>query len=132
MRLSRLRQNLIVAGVVASAILVTMVPSVAANSRDIIRTGSCTGASDWKLKLSPEDGRIEVEWEIDSNRTGQVWTVVLKHNGTEVARTARKTVAPSGSFEYRRVEPNRRGTDRFNAYARNRTTGEYCAGAAAF
>ena len=30
-----------------------------AKDGDIIRRGDCTGATDWKLKLSPEDGRIE-------------------------------------------------------------------------
>ncbi len=38
-------------------------------------------ATDWKLKLSPENGRIEVEFEIDQNINGQIWNVRLKRNG---------------------------------------------------
>jgi hypothetical protein len=35
-----------------------------AGDRDVIREGSCSGSSDWNLKLSPENGRIEVEFEV--------------------------------------------------------------------
>ena len=31
-----------------------------------------------KLKLSAENGRIEVEFEVDQNRNGVPWTVVLR------------------------------------------------------
>ena len=50
------------------ALFVIAVPAVAsAGDRDVIREGPCSGRSDWKLKLSPEDGRIEVEFEVDQN-----------------------------------------------------------------
>ena len=39
-----------------------------AKDGDVIRRGACSGASDWKLKLSPENGRIEVEYEVDSDK----------------------------------------------------------------
>ena len=35
---------------------------------DVRVAGSCTGASTAKLKLSEENGRIEVEFEVDQNR----------------------------------------------------------------
>ena len=37
---------------------------------DVIRRGNCSGSSDWKLKLSPEDGRIEVEYRGRLERRG--------------------------------------------------------------
>ena len=46
-------------------------PAALANEDDVIREGSCTGAASWKLKLSPENGRIEVEFEVDQNRVGR-------------------------------------------------------------
>src|SRR5215210_1166612 len=57
-----------VAGLALAAAMFTGAPLVAARGDDIVRRGDCTGASDWKLKLSPENGRIEVEFEVDQNR----------------------------------------------------------------
>jgi hypothetical protein len=130
--ISRRSRFLALSGMLLAATALSGAPSVAAKSGDVIRTGNCTRATDWKLKLSPENGRIEVEFEVDSNRTGQRWSVVLKQNGAEVLRTARTTVAPSGSFEVRKVVPNRSGTDRITAWARNAATGETCTGVASF
>jgi hypothetical protein len=36
----------------------------------VIKTGSCSGASDWKLKLKTEDAGIGVEFEVDQNVSG--------------------------------------------------------------
>ena len=55
-----------------------------ANGGDVIRRGNCSGSSDWKLKLSPEDGRIEVEFEVDSNVAGQTWQVRITKNGNQI------------------------------------------------
>lgn len=58
--------------IVASA-LVAAPLDVSAKDGDVTRRGSCTARSDWKLKLSPENGRIEVEFEVDQTveaRTG--------------------------------------------------------------
>jgi hypothetical protein len=112
--------------------LVAFPATVAAKDGDVIRTGSCSGATDWKLKLSPEDGRIEVEGEIDSNRNGQTWSVKLKRNGSVFFRGTRTTKAPSGSFEVRRVTNNGAGTDSFVFKATNQATGETCRGTASF
>jgi hypothetical protein len=53
---------------------------------------------DRQLKLSQEDGRIEVEFEVDQNRNGVPWKVTLRRNGSVVAATTAITRAPSGSF----------------------------------
>jgi hypothetical protein len=104
--------------------------TVAAKSSDIISRGSCSGATDWKLKLSPENGRIEVEFEVDQNRNNRLWKVVMAQNGKVVLRTSRYTRAPSGSFEVRRLLVNRAGNDRIVARATNVRTGEVCRGIA--
>jgi hypothetical protein len=112
--------------------MVAFPATVAAKDGDIVRTGNCTGATDWKLKLSPENGRIEVEGEIDSNVNGQTWSVKLKRNGNVFFTGTRTTQAPSGSFEVRRVTANGAGTDSFVLKATNQSTGETCRGTATF
>ncbi len=67
--------------------------SASAKDGDVIRTGNCSGATDWKLKLSPENGRIEVEAEIDSNVNGQNWNIRLKRNGSVFFQGTRMTQA---------------------------------------
>jgi len=115
----------------AGAILGGPVAGLAlAKDGDVIRTGACSGRSDWKLKLSDEDGRIEVEFEVDQNVVGDVWRVRIRHGDDLVFAGQRTTKAPSGSFEVRIVERNRAGDDVFRARAVNTDTGETCVGRA--
>ena len=115
------------------ALIVLAVPAVAsAGDRDVIREGPCSGRSDWKLKLSPEDGRIEVEFEVDQNVVGDEWRVRIRHDGEIAFRGTRTTRGASGSFELRIIEPNNAGADNFRARARNLSTDEVCAGSASF
>ena len=88
-----------------------------AKDGDVLVRGTCTGKSASKLKLSAEDGRIEVEFEVNQNRNGVPWTVVLTRNGARVAQLSRITKAPSGSFEARRLIANRAGADVVKATA---------------
>jgi hypothetical protein len=108
------------------------VGTAAAKDGDVIRTGGCNSASTWKLKLSPENGKIEVEFEVDQNVVGHRWRVTITDNGVQVFAGRRVTKAPSGSFEVRRVIPNRPGPDNVVAQARNLRTGETCNGSATF
>ena len=78
--------------------------SPAALAKDGVRVaGTCTKASTSKLKLGREDAGTEVEFEVDQNRNGVRWRVVLFRNGTRVASRTAVTRAPSGSFEARFV-----------------------------
>jgi hypothetical protein len=101
-----------------------------AKSGDVIKTGSCSASSDWKLKLGPRDSGIETEFEVDSNVVGQKWSVVITDNGATVLSAKRTTVAPSGSFTVRALLANKAGTDTVVATARNAATGETCRGSA--
>ena len=103
-----------------------------AGDRDVIREGPCSTSSDWKLKLSPEDGRIEVEFEVDQNVSGDRWRVKIRHDGDRVFRGTRTTGGASGSFEVRIIEDDRAGADTFRARARNLSTDEVCRGSATF
>ena len=64
-----------------------------------------------KLKAKHDDGRIEVEAEVDTNRKGQTWSVQLRDNGHSVFKGKRTTHAPSGSFSIEKRIANRAGKD---------------------
>lgn len=125
-------RHLTTAAAVAALLLGSAaVPAVAKDS-DVIRRGDCSGRADWKLKVGPDDGRLEVEGEVDSNRAGQVWRWRFKHNGVLVATGARTTSGRSGSFEVRRLMKNRAGADTIVFRARRPATGETCRGVVTF
>jgi hypothetical protein len=105
--------------------------AASAKDGDVLVSGTCTKASTSKLKLSEEDGRIEVEFEVDQNRNGVRWVVVLRRPSTVLVRTTRVTRAPSGSFELRRVVADLAGRDRITARATS-PSGEVCRATAAF
>ena len=77
------------------------------------RAGGCSGAAHWKLKAKHDDGRIEVEGEIDSNHSGQTWHWTFKHNGSTSATGAKKTSGRSGSFGVERRMTDLSGKDHF-------------------
>ncbi len=126
------RVTALITSVLVATTLVAAPMTASAKDGDIIRQGSCTARSDWKLKLSPENGRIEVEFEVDQNRNGQKWRVQMKRNGNSFWRGTRTTQPPSGSFEVRRLTRNGAGADRIVVRARNVNSGEVCRGVATF
>ena len=122
----------LITSVLVATTLVAAPLATSAKDGDVIRRGDCTMNSDWKLKLSPENGRIEVEFEVDQNRNGQKWFVKLKRNGNLFWRGARWTQPPSGSFEVRKLTRDGAGAEKIVARARNARTGEVCRGVARF
>lgn len=122
------------AAVITTAMLLPLFTALpaSANDDDVIREGGCSGGTDWKVKASPEDGRVEVEGEIDSNRSGQTWHWKIEHNGSSSARGSAVTGGRSGSFEVRRVLVDLSGADTFVFRARNRGSGEICRGFVTF
>ena len=116
----------------AAVLLVGTAAPAMAKDGDVVRRGDCTGRADWKVKVGPEDGRLEVEGEVDSNRSGQRWRWRLKHNGTVVASGTRYTAGASGSFDVRRVVANSSGTDTIVFRAWRPATGQVCRGVVTF
>ncbi len=123
-----LRPALAVLALVAAAAPVAVAGTATAGDGDVVRRGSCTGSTDWKLKAQHDDGRHEVEGEVDSNRNGQDWRWRMIHNGSVSARGWATTHAPSGSFSVERRMVNLGGTDKIVFKARNPRTGEVCRG----
>jgi hypothetical protein len=88
-------------------------------------TGSCTGNATSKLKVKPDNGRLETEFEVDQNRNGVKWSVTIKRNGKVAVSTSARTKAPSGSFSVQRRLANGAGTDRIAARAKS-SSGQVC------
>ena len=127
-----MRIRAIVATAMWGALLIggTAMPAAREGRRRHPDRGAAAGRSDWKLKLSEENGRIEVEYEVDQNVVGDVWRVRIRHDGDLVFAGRRTTTAPSGSFEVRILQRNRAGDDVFRGRAVNLRTGETCGGRA--
>src|SRR5918996_3039479 len=118
-RFARIAAVTVLVGAVMAA-----APLASASDEDVIRRGGCSGRSDWKLKVGPEDGRLEVEFEVDSNVNGQTWRVRIFQDGDRIFRGRRETRGPSGSFGVELRTQNRAGTDRFRGRAGNVGTDE--------
>ena len=128
--MSTIRITALAAMLAVAAATVAFVPVASAkDGRDVRVAGTCTEVSTAKLKLSPDDGWIEVEFEVDQNRNGVPWRVTLRRNGVLVAATRATTHAPSGSFTIRRVVSGTRAA-RVTAVA-TRASGERCTASAA-
>lgn len=79
-----------VVGLAAAAALLALPATALAKDGDVRERGTCSGSASATLKLSPDDGRIETEVEVDQNRNGVRWIVSIRRNG-RVAATARAT-----------------------------------------
>lgn len=101
----------------------------AKNNPGVMRTGVCSGlGASWKLKAKHDDGRVETEFDVDQNRNGRRWNVVIRRNGVVVFRGSRITRPPSGSFSVNRRIANAAGRDRIVATARSVVGGGVCRG----
>jgi hypothetical protein len=94
-------------------------------TRTHAKSGTCSAASQSKLKVKADNGRLETEFEVDQNRVGKRWSVTLKRNGSTVFHSIRTTQAPSGSFEVRRLLAGGAGS-RIVATAKSLSSGETC------
>lgn len=92
----------------------------------VLKQGKCSVSASWKLKVKADDGRIETEFEVDQNRVGKRWRVTLFRNGATVFAGIRTTVAPSGSFELRRLLAPSAGSSQIVAVAKAVQGGESC------
>ena len=124
------RRVLGLGGAVFAAALLTLPTATFAQGIDVRVAGACTGSSTSKLHLSHDNGRIQVEFEVDQNLNGKTWNVRLKDNGTLFFTGQRTTHAPDGSFEVRRLTNNLAGTDHVTARAKNPASGEVCTASA--
>ncbi|MCB1002816.1 MAG: hypothetical protein KDB35_01385 [Acidimicrobiales bacterium] len=122
-------KRIVLSLVLVAGLLLGIAAPVSARGGDAVRvSGDCTRRTDWKLKAKARDGGLETEFEVDSNRNGQQWTVKIKQNGVVVYEGTQTTLPPSGSFSVEQAFADNAGTDRFVAIARNPRSGERCRG----
>lgn len=124
--------SLVAASVLAGSLALTAAPATASGGNDdrVIKTGSCSGSTDWKLKVKTDDNKLEVEGEVDSNKSGQTWTWKIKDNGALAAKGSATTGGRSGSFSVERRIANKSGTDTVVFKAKRGS--ETCRGTIAF
>lgn len=109
-----LRTTLLTATAVAA-----LVPAAAlAKGGDkLVFAGTCSGASTSELKLKTDDGRIELELEVDQNVRRVPWHVTITQNGAPLVSTTARTGGRSGSFTVKRRPRDLSGVDTFAATA---------------
>ncbi len=123
-----MRKLIVVTALLAIGVALPAV-APAKNNPGVMRTGVCSGlGASWKLKAKHDDGRVETEFEVDQNRNGRRWNVVIRRNGVVVFRGSRITRPPSGSFSVNRRIANAAGRDRIVATARSVVGGGVCRG----
>jgi hypothetical protein len=125
----------IVAGAAVLASLLVLAPMAASVSAApalrVARQGTCSGQADWKLKVAPENGRLQVEFEVQHATPGDHWHVRIKENGSPLLSSG-KVVRADGSFDVKHRANNTSGPDRFVARATNASSGESCLGTVTF
>jgi hypothetical protein len=111
--------------------LISLAPTlVQAKAGDVVRTGTCSALGKWKLKLSPENGQIEVNAEIDNVRPGTSYRVQLFQNGVLFYNVV-QAVSPLGKIDIARIRPNAAGADTVRLLAVSATAPiNTCAGSA--
>ena len=115
--------------VAALAALFGATSAPAKGGNEVVKSGSCSGTANWKLKAKHDNGNIETEFEVDQNLVGKRWKVVIRQNGVKRFKGIRTTKAPSGSFTVHRLLDDKAGSDRIVAKARALATGQTCRGA---
>ncbi|GAA1949880.1 hypothetical protein GCM10009798_06400 [Nocardioides panacihumi] len=98
-------------------------PASAKGNDAVMTSVACAHGGHLKLKAKHDDGRIQIELEVDSNRAGQRWAVRITDNGAVVVSRHARTAGRSGSFTIEKKIANLPGPDRIRAHAtfKNRT-----------
>jgi hypothetical protein len=105
-------------------------PARTAAPAAVINSGTCSGASTWKLTLKHHNGLIKSSVEVQTSTAGQRWHFSMKDNGVKFG-SGLKWTASDGSWSATRFAANQAGTDNIVVRARNRFTSETCTAKAA-
>ena len=112
---------LIGAALLVAAIAIAPAP-VAAKSGDIVRTGNCSGAADWKLKAGKDDGRIEVEFRWTPTASARSGACGPRQRRARIA--GRRTTRPRPGRSRSTEDREHGGPDHIVARARNLVSGQ--------
>jgi hypothetical protein len=117
----------------ATATTLSSAPATASGGgRRVVHSGGCDRHAVWKLKVKGDNGRLEVEGEVDSDRRGQTWRWRLRHDGAATGHGTAVTAGRSGSFTVERRLVDLAGTDHVVFRAVQPKTGEVCRGVVDF
>lgn len=111
----------------AAAVALPVVALVAAPANaayDIEKQKRC-GDARIELSVDREAGGFEVNADVDNATAGSRWRIVLRHDGTQVAKVNRRA-DNEGDVEVERWRRNTQGSDTFKMRAKNRDTGRVC------
>ena len=97
-----------------------------AQGGDAVSNSAACATGTIKVKAKVDDGALEVEGEVDTNRVGQTWNWRIVRNGTIAAKGSKVTAAPSGSFSVNRRIANPAGQDTIRFRAVRPATGTVC------
>lgn len=111
---------------VVTLILVAVVVG-AAPADAVVREGSCTGPSHWRLRVVPVGGELRVRLAVRGGQAGQRWNAFMDHNGTGFFAGSRIS-GVDGAWVVRKRVRNLAGTDVIRFGAHNVVTGETCSG----
>jgi hypothetical protein len=78
---------------------------------------TCTPGVVGKLAARPRNGRIELQFEVESHVAGQTWTVNITDNGTSVHSGTSTTARASGTFNVFKRIADQPGADNLSASA---------------
>jgi hypothetical protein len=106
-------------------VALAIAPSSAVQPKAKVSSGHCTNKSTWKLTLKLDAGRVEVDAELQTPKSGQRWKAVYRDNGAVFGRASKLTRA-DGSWSATRFASNASGADHIRVRAKNVATGEIC------
>ena len=75
--LRRSSSAVLLAAAVAVPVLAAAPADAKGGSPAVQSSGTCAGGGVWKLKAKHDGGRIEIEFQVDTNRAGQAWRVAI-------------------------------------------------------
>ena len=106
-------------GASATLLAVALPLATASSASAVEKRGGCSqGKAHCEFDVEKDDGRFEVDFEVDSNVRGQKWRLTLHHDGKRVFRDVR-TTNREGEVGFERNRPNTAGRDAFRAKAVN-------------
>lgn len=108
-----------------AVLLSSSIAGLARADDDEVRGACSGGASEFRLRVRPDDGRLRVRFEIDGSASGDRWQLFLSNDGVRiVART--KVADEGGRVRVRRGTEDGAGRDRISAFGVNLDSGESC------
>lgn len=91
-------------------------PPALAGDDDVRVTGTCGAGATSTLRLKPDDGEIELRFEVEHRRVSGTWRIVIVQEGRVVWRG--RTRARSGKVRVRRQLSDLSGVDRIRVHGR--------------